>query len=268
MNISFSDIKLVAMAGYSSVWRIPPEDCIETPDGVFVRMKPFGNTGRTVAAHKGTLLSLVLEANENINMSEYAKSKSSLTLNSGYDFIMKQRNAYCVDDDPEPALPQASLFDTPANPKKRKKSKVAKQHRAEDRGDETPQQIAISIKVDDVLVDIDVLKASIPSAALYVKYDVDMISNVIKYMRDSLFAEPEPKQKLPAGIQQPQRLKGKFLVKATSPVGKVMWRCKLDISSAADWQAQVANGEACDEASDAGRDEHSDAGDDDACDNA
>ncbi len=47
-----------------------------------------------------------------------------------------------------------------------------------------------------------------------------------------------------------------------------MWRCKLDISSAADWQAQVANGEVCDEASDAGRDEHSDAGDDDACDNA
>ena len=266
MNVSFSDIKLVAMAGYASVWRIPPEDCIETPTGVFVRMKPFGNSAaRTTAAHKHTLLSMVVEANDNIPMGDDAKSKiSSLTLNAGYDYIVKQRNDASVFIDTAP--PPSALFSNasdgkPPNPAHRAQKRMKKYKMEPDKDETILDEVEISIKVNDSIVVIDVLKACNANAALFIKYDVDMIGNVIKYMRDNAFADPEHKQKLPDGIQQPKRLKGRFLAKAKSLDGKVMWYTTDNISSAADWQARAASGEVCDEAG-----EHIDvAGNEDEC---
>ena len=124
-------------------------------------------------------------------------------------------------------------------------------HRSEGKAtrDETIlDEVEISIKVNDSIVVIDVLKACNANAALFIKYDVDMIGNVIKYMRDNAFADPEHKQKLPDGIQQPKRLKGRFLAKAKSLDGKVMWYTADTVSSASEWQARVANGEVYDEA--------------------
>ncbi len=247
MKLTASQICIVSMDEYGISMHFPPDQQVDTPDGVFLRIKAMYHSRQSVCQ-------MVYEANDMATHFDDAR-KRTLTTSKGYKHIMQLRNEASRINE-APPVQRCTLFDRAqddADTRKNKKHKPQDQQRQErdDAG-----VVSIVIDLDDKQHrakqhTIDVIKAVHPTDVLAIKHDMKMMGVAIQYMRTKGFDDPKPRSDLPKGIYRPQNITlasgklsfdGAVLASVKLANGRTIYKKAL-LEKALEWQQQVVVGD-------------------------
>ena len=205
LGATTSELRLISLEGIKATWKvIDPEDVVECNGAVFVKVNPVNNS----------LKSIVLASNPAI--AELGNPSSfSMSANRGLRDLIALRNR--ISEQMETAGDgdaKVKLFDGPLTKRPRSTITRGQQQCLRD----APESILLPIEIDGEVRQLQVLKSVHPSHKLAVKYDNEMMSLMLYYLRIQGFDDKRIKSKLrPKGIHV--RKKGGFFVMRYNPDG-------------------------------------------------
>ena len=220
MDVQIAEVKLISMTGYSSQWKVLPEDIITVDGQAFVRMKPWC----------AALQKMVTENNDLIQYHKHF----TITTCVGFQTMLQLRTKATAEAN---IISKSSSCLFEAAPKaakmpRRSLDKV-KQERAAERA-----SVEININVDGQDHAILVLQHIHPTDAMYVLCDPVTLGFIIKFIRDE--GVTEPKQSLPTGCRLQKS--GKVLAVHKDSTGKQKYKHVNDVESAVQWKAIMESG--------------------------
>ena len=166
-------LKCVGLHGLGNVWKVKPCDCIAVEGLEFIRVCPYNSS----------LISLVCEQNS-VALCNGARP-SSLTGSVAIQRLMRTRNAVQAEELAATLREEeCSLFQTPQKePKRRRVSLVCRrqQRTAE------PKSMVISVEHDGECHEVSVLRCTQPRDGLFVRYDEQTLTFLLRYIRESNF---------------------------------------------------------------------------------
>ena len=171
MAAVLSEVKSVNFGTLKSTWRVSKsQDVINVERDVFVRFIPTSTS----------LVGLICAQNQ--HAPSPLPKNFSLTKAVGYQAMIKLRNRTQAEELSQDVDHNAcSLFDTPAEVKKRKKTMLSRNAAEEAR--KNHQIMTIDVGYGSVRV----LRPVLQSDSLFVHYSSESLTNMIKFIRDSGF---------------------------------------------------------------------------------
>lgn len=227
MDVILSDLKVVQMRGYSTQLKIFPEDTAEIDDCTFVRIRPYA---------KGWV-NLICESNESAPLS-YKKDRFSLTSSCGFMDLIELRNQAAAAAETHEGH-KSTLFDEPT-PEKLSFPKSTRTDQKRKREDLTT--VTFPVSCDGVTMDITLAKPVHPKDAVWIKFDIDTMGHVIKFMRDSGFTD-EKKQKSAVALGVYQASPGKFVACFALPDNTKRYHTTTCLQDALTWQERMKQGQ-------------------------
>ena len=191
----------VSLPGLKPQWKTSCKngDVVVVGDVTFVR----------VAASVWSLNQLVAADNDAVPDDD-GDGHGLLSRSIGLKELTNMRNQRQAADTKEAAQPKCSLF-SKSEPTSKKAHRISRGEIASMR--DAPKYITLSVEVDDVTHDVDVLRAVHPSDNLFVAFNDDMIATVLHVLRSKGFTSTQRdynKDDRPKGIL---KRKGCFVVK-------------------------------------------------------
>ena len=172
MDVQLSEVRMVTVPNLKSQFRIPPEDVIMAGNMPFIRLR----------SRSWTLMNLVSEDNPDSPFKDNSFRGQSLTCCIGLSTLTQRRNDLQAEHLAPPG--GLTLFEAVEKPKKRKMSRMEAKTK---RDEHVP--MSIDFEMDGATHSIEVLRPVHARDALYVSYDASSVGAVLKYMRDSGFAD-------------------------------------------------------------------------------
>ena len=238
MDVHFAEIKVLSMSGYTSQWKIMPEDITMVGDMQFVKLK---------ATNHG-LQSLLYEGNE---LAQTTPKLKMLTSSIGMAHMMKLRDAAVKENAQKQLQSTSCLFDEPVQPKHIKMSRIEMQQK---RTSEPRSSLEINIDVDGVSYPIIVIEPIASRDAMHVLCTKETLAIVIKFLRDEGFNDAEQKAKTSGMLPGIYSRGSKFIAVKTGKDGRKRHKIVDDAESGVAWQAKNTDG-TDDEDTDAAGDE-------------
>ena len=199
LSATLVSTKRVSLEGLKTQWKITKDDEVAWSAGMeYVKLCPRSTS----------LRALILENNPCVQDDRTAVVP--LTRSRGLSHIMKLRNEQQAASFMESVSPSAcTLFASAAE----KKLKVT--HPRRDQGElrKNPQHLSISLNVDGMTKDVNVLRSIHPMDNVFVAYEPSMIAHTLCFIRAEGFDDKKEKQAaLPEGVH---RRGDKFVVRYT-----------------------------------------------------
>ena len=222
MSAILTETRCIKFPGFDKVWVIKSSDAVKCDDSVYIRMDPRSHTLRGLVCE--TMKSSILK---------------SLTASIGLESMQRLRNeAQALMLAPPKCVGQMLFDDAEHQQKKSRMSRTAmKTARTE------ASSLDISITVDGEPHMVQVLRPVHPRDNVFILYEPDNITAVVKYIRQCGFADNTnlmtvPRDPaVPQGVHRLMRNKMElFQVVYRKQDGTKGRKCFADIESATNWQ--------------------------------